>query len=117
MFIPALFDPSFHENGLREVTLTDVGVNFDGDVQFIEGNILPNAVGIEPAFIRTPVFGKAVGKARDMMYTSWIKAGTPGHIAVPSEVILVVNSDDQIVDIQCVTCRDTPCGCYFGRSL
>ena len=59
MFIPTLFDPaSYHENGLREVTLTDVGVNFDSDVQFIEGNILPNDFGIEPALYPHACFWK-----------------------------------------------------------
>ena len=109
--IPSLFDPSYHEQGLCEVTLTDVKVNYDGDIQFIEGQLHPFGVNVQAKYIRTPVYGKAVGKARSIMHASWVKAGTPGHIPVPKELILVLNADDQIVDIKCPVCRDTPCEC------
>ena len=114
--IPSLFDPSdYHELGLCEVTLTDVKVNYDGDIQFIEGQLHPFGVNVEPKYIRQPVYGKAVGKARSIMHASWVKVGTPGHIPVPNEVILVLNADDQIVDIKCPVCHDKPCECHVDR--
>ena len=112
-YIPALFDHRYHEQGLCEVTLTDVKLNYDADIQYIEGNLMPFGVNVEAKFIREPVYGKAVSKARSIMHASWIKPGTPGHIPVPKELILVLNSDNQIVDIKCPVCHNKPCECHL----
>ena len=113
MNIPALFDHRYHMQGLCEVTLTDVKLNYDADIQYIEGNLMPFGVNVEAKFIREPVYGKAVSKARSIMHASWIKPGTPGHIPVPKELILVLNSDNQIVDIKCPVCHNKPCECHL----
>ena len=109
--IPSRFDNRYHERGLCEVTLTDVKLNYDGNIQLIEGQLHPFGVNVEAKYIRSPVYGKAVGKAQSIMHASWIKPGTAGHIPVPKELILVLNSDNQIVDIKCPVCRDKPCEC------
>lgn len=114
--IPATFDPdAYHEKGLCEVTLINVKLNYDGDIQFIEGDLMPFGVNVEAKHIVAPVYGKAVSKARSIMHASWVKPDTPGHIPVPKEVILVLNSDDQIVDIKCPVCRDKSCECHLER--
>ena len=114
--IPSLFDPDdYHELGRCEVTLTDVKLNYDGDIQYIEGQLHPFGVNVEPKYIRAPVYGKAVSKARSIMHASWVTPGTPGHIPVPKELILILNSDDQIVDIKCPMCHDNPCDCHLKQ--
>ena len=110
MNIPALFDHSYHMKSLCEVLLTQVSINYDADIVYIEGQIEPNNVNIDPQFIRTPIYGPASAKAMEILLRSWIKWDTPGYEPIPKSIIAILNSDNQIVDLKCSVCKG-PCDC------
>lgn len=111
MFIPSLHDHDrFHENGLQELFVENLTINHDGGVWFVGGNIQQNSIGIAPQWINMPVYGKADAKASSIYFHSCVKVGVRGHVPIPYSIIAVINSDDQIVDLKCATCRH-PDGC------
>ena len=112
MFLPALHDhENFHENGLQEIRINHLGINHDGGVWFVEGQVEENDIGINPQWIATPVYGKADSKASQIYFASCIHVNNVMHTPIPSSIIAIINHDLQIVDLKCSTCLGHRCSC------
>ena len=112
MFLPALHDhDNFHENGIQEIRINNLGINHDGGVWFVEGQVEENDIGINPQWIAAPVYGKADSKAAEIYFTSCIHVNHAMHTPIPSSIIAIINQDLQIVDLKCSTCLGHQCSC------